>query len=245
MAERHHDAERAPQAGNVVGQGSRPRHDRGTSRLACKIRQTTERVRDPGKAGPVAVRPVLPVGADAKHRELRIDGAERIEAEAPFLERSGAEIFKHDVRLPHKLPEQRCAPLRPQIQRDRFLVARFAQPDKRIAAFGLRAEATQRISRSRLLDLDDLGTEIGEHRPAERRSANVAIPDSGTSCVIVASPSRRDGVYRRQRIRSLPLSDGTRANAPRCRRAARSTPWVDLRANRAPAPVHRRGPDER
>ena len=93
-------------------------------------------MRNPRKPGLVAHWPGLAVGADLQHHQPRVDLAERIKAQPPFLHRAGAEILKHHVRLRHQLPEQ-VGPLgRAQIERDRLLVPRLAEPDQGVASLG-------------------------------------------------------------------------------------------------------------
>ena len=126
-------------------------------------------MRDTRKPGFVALRAGLAVGADAQHHEAWIDLAQRLKADAPLFQRSGAKVLKHHIRLLDQLPEDRNAFGLAQIQRDRLLVAGFAQPDKAVATFGDRSELPERVTGFRLFDLDDFGAEVGQDRAAERR----------------------------------------------------------------------------
>ena len=49
-----------------------------------------------------------------------------------------------------------------QIDRDRLLVARFAEPGQRIAALGRRAEAAQGVSTQRMFHFDHVGAELAQ-----------------------------------------------------------------------------------
>src|SRR5215831_7838883 len=119
-------------------------------------------MRDARKSRLVPFRSGLAVSADAQHDKSRINLAQRLEPDAPLLERPRAEVLQHDIGLGNELPEDLGTVGRAQIERDGFLVASFAKPYQTVATLRDRPKLPERVPRFGLLDLDHLGTEIGE-----------------------------------------------------------------------------------
>ena len=178
--QRNQRADRAVHAGHIVGQRRRARHHRHAPWFAGKISQARKRVRDAGEAGLGAHRPVLAVGRNAHQNGARVQPLELVISQSPFFQRSGPEILDNDIAFCRQLPQQFATALLLQIERDALLVAAFRQPDQRVAAFGIGAEAAQRIADIGRLDLDHLGAELAEDRRAIRardEGAEIEHPD--------------------------------------------------------------------
>ena len=113
-----------------------------------------------GKARQGTVGSGLAERAQPQHHQFRIDGFEHVIAQAPFLERAGAEIF--DQHIGHR--HQRFQNLRPfglaEIEGDRLFVAGLARPVQRMSCVRHRPEPAQRIADIGLFQLDDFGTEF-------------------------------------------------------------------------------------
>ena len=92
-------------------------------------------------------------------------GLQDVPAQAEVLERTWRERLHRHVEPRQQLREN-LAPARDfQIQGDEALVARVDLPPERLAAGRPRAEW---IAGPRLLDLDDVGAEVGQHDADER-----------------------------------------------------------------------------
>src|SRR5450759_3018232 len=136
----------------------------GLSYLAGKtgeVGQAAEGMRDVGEARTAAVGAGLAETGDPEHDQAWVDLAEHVPAQAPGLHRAGAKVLHQDVALGDQLEEQlQAAPLS-QVDGDRLAVAGLAEPGQRgVLALGRYAEAAHRVTGDRVLDLDDLGTEL-------------------------------------------------------------------------------------
>jgi hypothetical protein len=129
---------------------------------------------DRAVAGLLGIGPGLAVAGDADHDQPRVDGRERIEAEPPLLHRAGPEILDQDVGLRDELLDQVLAGRLAGVDLDRLLVAGDDRPPQRLAVRLLAAPFPHRVAGARLLDLDHLGTEIGEQLAAERTGEQLA-----------------------------------------------------------------------
>ncbi len=85
-------------------------------------------------------------------------------SETEPLQRARHERLHDDVELRDELLQQRPALLRLQVQRDVSLVACVDLPPQWLAVAGPLA---QRVTDTRLLDLDDVGAEIGEQHAGD------------------------------------------------------------------------------
>ena len=144
-------------------------------------------------------RPVLAVSRDANQDRAAIELLQLIIAEAPFLQRAGAEILDDDVAFGRKPAQQVAAAVAGEVERHAFLVARFRKPHQRVAAFGVGAETTQRVAGLRRLDLDHLGAELAENGGAVRPR------DEGSEIEDADSLERRHGRSFRLAARSSSL----------------------------------------
>ena len=91
-----------PLHGEHAGQGVAERQVHARRRLvgeAVDVADPAHRLRDGGEAGPLRVRPGLPVAGDTRQHEAGVDLAQPVVAEIPPLERPGPEVLDHDVCL--------------------------------------------------------------------------------------------------------------------------------------------------
>src|SRR5690349_6219109 len=93
--------------------------------------------------------------------EARIALRDRLVAEAELLERAGAEVFGEDVRAVEELAHDGLALGALHVHREAFLVA--VEHREKARARMLQAARVVALER---LDLDHLGTEVGEHQAA-------------------------------------------------------------------------------
>ena len=114
------------------------------------------------KPGRGAYGPVWPKPGAAHDDEPRIDGVQDVRAEAPALERARPEALDEHVGVAtSSLSSSRALGLA-EVDRDEALVAVDERPPQRDAVL-LPAERPQRVA-ARVLDLDDVGAEVGEQR---------------------------------------------------------------------------------
>src|SRR3989304_1022139 len=170
MVQGEHHREGAEGGREIVGQSKaltnrlrvwKPRH----------VRQPGEGGCDPVEGPLVPVRTSLPVARDPKQDEPGVLLRQRLVAEAPLLQRAGAEVLREDVTPGRELAEDRLAAREPEVQRDRFLVAGFLEPEEGPALVP-RAELAQEVPRGRLFHLDDRGPEFSEQGGRDRRPKN-------------------------------------------------------------------------
>ena len=137
----------------------------GRSGSPVRWRRPAHRLADHAVAGALAVGPVLAEAADAHHHEPRVARGERLVAQAPALERAGAEVLDQHVALRGQVGHDRLALGPAQVDDDERLVAEDARRVERLAVEAL-AHGAHRVALGGL-DLDDLGAEVGEQAPAE------------------------------------------------------------------------------
>ena len=166
MMQRHQRADHAVQRGERIADADVHAHRRPVGE-ARDVAHATHRFADRAEARPVAVRAGLAEAGQTNHDQSRVDGRERVVAEAPFLERAGPEILDDDVGLPGKPARDLLAVRRTQIHGHRLLVARLDVPPQRRAVVQ-QAPLPQGIAHARRLDLDHLGAEFGKDFPRER-----------------------------------------------------------------------------
>ena len=82
-----------------------------------------------------------------------------VEAQAPLLHRAGLEVLDQHIALGGQAAHVGAALLGAQVERDALLVAAVDLPEQGHAVF---LPLAQRIAVARRLDLDDLGTEVGQ-----------------------------------------------------------------------------------
>ena len=113
------------------------------------------------EAGPIAIWTVLAPTRDASDDEPPIEAEQDVGAQAPLLQRAGDEILDEDVGVADEALQQILASRVREVERHRPLAARVDLPPELAAVAQPRA---QRIAATRVLDLDDVGAVIGEHR---------------------------------------------------------------------------------
>ena len=75
--------------------------------MAGEVADAAKGMGHAGEAHPVLVRPRLAEAGHAEHDEAGVEGGEHVPAQAPALERAGAKILAHHVRLGGEALEQR------------------------------------------------------------------------------------------------------------------------------------------
>jgi CoA transferase family III len=99
-------ADGSVEAGEIVAERRRAgRHPRAV-RHAGKCGQTADGVGNAREAGPVPIRPGLPVSGNAQQDQLGVYAREFVPAEAPAFQRSGPEVLANDIRVVDQPPEQ-------------------------------------------------------------------------------------------------------------------------------------------
>ena len=113
--------------------------------------------------------------------ETRKSGTQQIISYAPFIKRSRFEILDHHVRVIEHAHQHGAASVSGEIKTNRALVAVYADEIGRIFVMEGRPPIACLVARGRL-DLDDIGTVIGEYlraiRPTEH-SRQIDHPKSG------------------------------------------------------------------
>lgn len=103
-----------------------------------------------------------------------IDDAQRLVREAELVGQVTAHVVVHAVRHAHEVVEDRSPLGVRQIERDGFLAAIEGLKVERIALDLPRRYVARDVASDRwILDLDDLGAEVGEHLCAERPGAEL------------------------------------------------------------------------
>ena len=105
------------------------------------------------------VGPGLAPARDAHDDELGVAGVQHGGAEAHPLERAGAVVLDQHLRALGERQQQLLGAGLAQVQRHALLVAGVLLPEQRVA---LDAPMAQGIALVGVLDLDDLGAEVGE-----------------------------------------------------------------------------------
>ena len=159
-AQRHHHREGAVEPGDHVGERGRRQHRLAVGKAGA--RRIARHALDQGaEAGPVAVGPVLAPAGDAHDHQARVALVQLGRREAHLFERAGAEILDQHLGGRDQVEQQLAAARRAQAQRDALLVAGVELP---VDADPVRLPGAQRVALAGILDLDDLGAEIGELR---------------------------------------------------------------------------------
>lgn len=105
----------------------------------------------------------LPVAADARVDEPRVERREVGGPKLPLLHHPRAEVLDQDVGARREPPRERAPLLVVEVDRDAALVAPVAAPPERLAGRVERAQRAQRVALGRL-DLDHVGAKVAEHR---------------------------------------------------------------------------------
>ena len=163
---RRHDRERGRERGDAVGECER-RQQRVAVRLAVEDGEAAHRLGERAEPGPAGVRARLPEAAHAREHEPGIDRRQLLPADAPALERAGAEVLEHDVGALGQPQEEVGACRLGEVERDEPLVPRERlepEPDAVLA----RPVAARGIDAGRVLDLDHVGAVVAEQHRRER-----------------------------------------------------------------------------
>src|SRR5512132_216697 len=205
VAQRYEYADAAVEAAHIVAERRRAGCNRGAPRHASEIRETAHCVRDPRETRPVLIRPGLTVAGDAQHDQTGVDRPQHLPADAPLLQRAGAEVLAQDIGLLDQSLEQLDPLLAMQVDGHGFLVAPLGEPGERVAAAGRRAEPPAGVAADRVLDLEYLGAEFAEDRRAvgsgdHRRHVDHANARERQACAVRLIHLATSGAARRQTI---------------------------------------------
>ena len=167
MPQGEHRPEGPEQRRHAVAERER-RQRRRSVRLAVDVGEAADRLRDRAEPRARAHRAGLAVPRAAHDDEPGIDRVEDVRPEAPALERARPERFDEDVGIADELLQELSALGLAEVDRDEALVAVDERPPERHAVL-LPAERPERVP-SGMLDLDDVGAEVGEQRADDRAS---------------------------------------------------------------------------
>jgi hypothetical protein len=117
--------------------------------------------------GPVAVRPGLAEAADGAVQQVLADLLERLVPDPQPRGHAGPEVLDDEVGALGELDEQLAPAVGLEVQRDAPLAA--VRHRERVAlTVDLRCHPAGVVTRARLLDLDDVGPELGQDHRAVR-----------------------------------------------------------------------------
>ena len=112
------------------------------------------------------------VAADVEHHQARVPGVDRLVVDAPAGEGTGAVADDQHVSAVQELVEEVLALGLTEVEGDTSLVPADTLPHQADAVLAVPPSA-ERVAGARLLDLDDLGTELtqrgGDHRSGHQR----------------------------------------------------------------------------
>src|SRR6185369_13458957 len=114
---------------------------------------------------PVAIRTRLAEAGDRAVHELGVQRLDVVVTHAALFQRAGTKILYDDVRAGGELKKNLPRLVFTNIERDAFFIAVEAAE---IRGVKIVAPAAERIALPRLLDLDDVGAEVGEQQRGER-----------------------------------------------------------------------------
>ncbi len=172
-------------------------------------------------AGHASARAVLAVAADRGEHHARVRRGERGVPDAERVDHAGAEALDDDVGAPREGEERPAAARVLEVDRDRALVA-VHRPVERACGPAVRAERARIVAGTGVLDLDDVGAQIGEmeraHRPGQQpRQVEHAHAGERPMMWPDACGLRRCARFRSRRHRECRASAGSpsRRRAPR------------------------------
>src|SRR5690606_8214260 len=138
-------------------------HARGRrARVADDVTQSPHRLTNGAETRLARIRPGLAESRDADHDETRIALRELLIAATPLLHCAGTAVLEQKVRARSEIAQQLLPCRPPEIQGDRFLVARDHRPPERLAMRLLAAPLPHRVALPGRLDLYDLGAHVAE-----------------------------------------------------------------------------------
>ena len=140
-------------------------------RIASDMGQAAHRLEDPGEAGLADIGTGLAKGGCPQHHEFRVGLPQSLDIEAPAVQRAGLEILDQYVELGQHFQEKLGAFLLAQVQRAKLLAAIRRLPPEGFSVLE-RGESAHAVTRSRKLQLDYIGTEIGQQSTGERGRNN-------------------------------------------------------------------------
>ena len=177
-AQRGEDADGGPHARAGIDDGSAGAHGRPLDRPVHR-HDAGIGVRERLVAGLGGERPGPPERAHLAIDEARIARLQRLKADAERLREAGAQIVKQHVRPLDQRQEALERRLLLEVHHRGALVAVEDMEGERMALPVLLDEPEAGVVAARLLDLDDVGAEIGKDRAGERAGDVLADLDDG------------------------------------------------------------------
>ena len=160
LVQRHQNANHPVQRSQCVANTHAHTHGHAAW-LGSEMTQTTHGLGHHTKAWLVAIRPCLPIAADAQHDEARVDSQQFIRAEAPALHRAWAEVFDQHIRVFGELTHDVLCFFFFQVQRHRAFVARLHLPPHGRAVFE-QTPFTKWVARLWGFNLHHIRTKVGQ-----------------------------------------------------------------------------------
>ncbi len=120
----------------------------------------------------MGIGPGLAEGRKTGVDDARIDCPNRFEAHAQLVDGAGPEVLGHDIDLRRQPQEQFPAFRLFQIEAQASLVAVLGHELSAFAVGENGAEVAGIVTAADLLDLDDVGTEIGQHHVPDRSGSH-------------------------------------------------------------------------
>ncbi len=228
LPQRDHHRKGAVEAGDHIGERGRRQGRlavgkagaRGIARHALDQR---------AEAGPVAIGAVLPPARDAHDDEGGIATVQDLGAKPHRLERARAEILDQHLRAGEQIAQQRAPARLFEVERHALLVARIDLP---VDADAARLPGSQRIALVRILDLDDLGTEIGKLQAQHIAGNEARNIDDPYSVERTGGPGLEGFVRHLRHLPSAPLTIWRNHLIAARRRSKRSGASIRRRAGR-------------
>jgi hypothetical protein len=181
LHERGEDADHAVHAGAGVADRGPEIRGRAIGRSG-DAHGAAHRLGDRLVALVVAVGTVRAEALDAGEDQARVDLAQHGVAEAQPLDDARAEILQEHVRRLQQGAEDLLAPRLLQIQREAALVAVEGEEEETVGVGSISQDVPRRVAFVRLLDLDHVRAQPGQHLPAGRPRLIVREIDHPDAC---------------------------------------------------------------
>ncbi len=152
---------------------------RGSSGGDEQARHAGERLGHRIVSRPLGIGPGLAESADVAADQPRVHRLQAVVRITEAIEHAGTEVADEHVGAADQRVEGAPAERRAQIDREAALVAVVAAEMRAVEAA---AEAAEGVAAVRVLDLDDVGAEVGEHHPGQRpgdHGRQLDDPDAG------------------------------------------------------------------
>ncbi|MPN15961.1 hypothetical protein SDC9_163297 [bioreactor metagenome] len=158
--QRSQHAYRTEQSADVVGQWVAGVHGRSLG-FAADVGQAAHGLEQACKARPVAVGAALAEARGAQYHQAGLGLPQGLFAQAPAVQRAGAEVLDQHIELGQHAQQQRGALGLAQVERDQAFAAVGHFPPQRLAVL-VRWEVAHAVACAGQLGLDDAGAVVGK-----------------------------------------------------------------------------------